>query len=373
MLEKHAIRLYKVAFRLEEVIFYNKTIDFDLMMNKSVPHKPMTIFITGVAGFLGSHLASHFLKQNNRVIGCDNLSGGSQENVPDGTEFFLDDCLDFSAMDQRLEGVDLVYHCAASPHEGLSVFSPYYISQNTFGATISIVSAAVKNKVKRFIFCSSMARYGALPVPFTEDLIPHPQDPYGIAKYAAELCIKNLADTHGMEYSIAVPHNIIGTRQKYDDPYRNVVSIMINLMLQGKQPIIYGDGEQKRCFSSVEDIIVALDRMGTYPDANGQIINVGPDDEFISINDLAKLIAELLNFELKPIYVASRPQEVLLATCHSGKARSLLGFKSTISLKETVRIMIEDIRRKGTKPFKYHIKLEIINDLTPKTWVERRM
>lgn len=102
---------------------------------------------------------------------------------------------------------------------------------------------------------SSMARYGSQETPFTEDMTPMPQDPYGIAKYASEMLVRNVCYTHGMDFVILVPHNIIGPRQKYDDPFRNVVSIMINRALQGKQPIIYGDGNQMRCFSFISDLI----------------------------------------------------------------------------------------------------------------------
>ena len=102
-----------------------------------------------------------------------------------------------------------------------------------------------------------MARYGAIQTPFTEDMLPQPQDPYGIAKYAAEQTLRCLSDVHGIKYLNLVPHNIIGPRQKYDDPFRNVASIMINRALQGKAPIIYGDGSQTRCFSFIQDVILA--------------------------------------------------------------------------------------------------------------------
>jgi len=119
--------------------------------------------------------------------------------------------------------------------------------------------------------------------------------PYGIGKVAAEQMLRNLCETHGVEYVIAVPHNIIGPRQKYDDPYRNVASIMMNLMMQGRQPTIYGDGEQKRCFSFVDDDIYCLKEMAYRPDVVGELINIGPDEEFVTINELANNIANLLN------------------------------------------------------------------------------
>lgn len=331
-----------------------------------------TYFITGVAGFLGSHLAENLLKDGHRVIGCDNLVGGYLDNVPVGVEFHMADCLDRAKMIELMRGVDVVYHTAAYAYEGLSVFSPHLVTQSIYGATVSVVSTAIANRVKRFVQCSSMARYGTQPVvPFTEDMICQPQDPYGIAKYAAELTVRNLCEVHGMEYVIAVPHNIIGPRQKYDDPFRNVASIMVNLMLQGRQPIIYGDGEQKRGFSFVDDVVAPLRRMGTDDAPVGHIINIGPDDKFITINELAALIAELLDFKLAPIYMPGRPQEVRLATCSADKARKLLGYETTVSLEDGLTNMIEYIRTRGTKPFLYHLDLEIVSDLTPRTWKDR--
>ena len=125
-----------------------------------------------------------------------------------------------------MKGVQIVYHCAATAHEGLSVFSPYEITKNNYLASVSIFSAAVNEKVKRIIFCSSMARYGSQKHPFTETMKPDPVDPYAISKVAAEQVLVNLCELNKIEWVIAVPHNIIGPRQKYDDPFRNVVSIM---------------------------------------------------------------------------------------------------------------------------------------------------
>ena len=106
-----------------------------------------------------------------------------------------------------------------------------------------------------------MARYGDIKSPFYEESKINPVDPYGVSKVAAENILKILCSTHDIEYNIAVPHNIIGPKQKYDDPYRNVVSIMVNLMLQKRQPIIYGDGEQTRCFSDIDDCVYCLDKL----------------------------------------------------------------------------------------------------------------
>lgn len=329
------------------------------------------IFISGVAGFLGSHLADAFLADGHQVIGIDNMIGGYLDNVPSGVEFYQVDCNDFAWLKQHMSGVDVAYHCAATAYEGLSVFSPHMVTQNIVTASTGMISAAVANKVRRFVMCSSMARYGTNQVPFTEDMEPKPQDPYGIGKYTSELLLKNLAETHGMEWVIAVPHNIVGPRQKYDDPYRNVASIFINMMLQGRQPYIYGDGNQRRCFSFVSDDVAPLKMMALDPRCKGQVFNIGPDDEFVSINELAEVIAKLLNFPLTIQYTRGRPQEVYLANCSANKAREMLDYNPRIRLEDGLRQMIDWIRTRGVRPFKYHLDIEILNEKTPDTWSKR--
>ncbi len=335
--------------------------------------KKPKIFISGVAGSLGSHLADKFIAEGYKVAGCDNLIGGYLDNVPSEVEFYQYDLNFHNSVVKITKDCDIIFHCAATAYEGLSVFSPYFITKNIVESTVSLITAAIANKAERFVFCSSMARYGTQEkVPFTEDMTPKPQDPYGIGKYSSELFLRNLCETHGMDYVIAVPHNIIGPRQKYDDPYRNVASIMINLMLQGRQPIIYGDGEQKRCFSFIQDDIDILYRLAFEKSAVGEVINIGPDDEFVTINQLAGCIAEIIGFDLNPEYEKSRPQEVLLANCSAEKARQMFGYSPKIRLKDGLRSMVDHIRTRGTKPFKYHIDLEIVNSKTPDTWKNRK-
>lgn len=334
----------------------------------------MKVLITGVAGFMGSHLADEFLKRGHEVYGIDNLIGGYSDNVPSGVTWWNEDLGDFDAIKNKFYGIDLVVHTACTAYEGLSVFSPALVTRNTSHITTTVLSASIKNNVKKFVHMSSMARYGTQDrVPFTEDMIPKPQDPYGIAKVAAEQLIKNLCETHGMDYVILIPHNIIGPRQKYDDPYRNVASIMINRMLNGKQPIIYGTGNQMRCFSFMQDVIDPLMIACETDSVNGETINIGPDEEFITINDLSKVIAEILNFDLDPIYMPGRPQEVFHANCSSDKARKLLNYSTKVNLKDGLTELAEWIKMKGPKDFNYHLPLEFITEKTPKTWTERLM
>jgi UDP-glucose 4-epimerase len=198
-----------------------------------------------------------------------------------------------------------------------------------------------------------------------------PVDPYGISKVAGEEILKTLCKVHGVELIIAVPHNIIGPKQKYDDPFRNVVSIFINRMLQGKPPIIYGDGMQTRCFSYVDDCLSCLIQMVEDPSVVGHVINIGPDEEFVTIKEVAETCANVIGFNGEFEYVADRPQEVKHATCSSDKARKLLNYKTKTTFKEGIKKTYEYIKEHGPRAFNYHLDIEIINDKTPKTWVNK--
>jgi len=328
----------------------------------------MKIFITGIAGFLGSHLAKRMVKLGLEVSGNDTLILGEKENLPKNTNFYEIDCCDFNQMCKILKDIDIVYHCAATAHEGLSVFSPNFITKNIYQASVSVITASITNKIKRFIFCSSMARYGQQKTPFTEDMKTKPIDPYGIAKVAAENTLMLLSKVHGMEYNIAVPHNIVGPNQKYDDPFRNVMSIFINRNLQNKPSIIYGDGKQERCFSYIDDVVFCLEKLALEKKIKNDIFNIGPDENPITINELASIVANHTGYNLDPVHVEDRPQEVKIATCSAEKARKFLNYKTETSVVESVEQTAEFIRKRGVKEFNYDLPLEIQNEKTPKTW-----
>jgi len=332
----------------------------------------MNIFITGIAGFLGSNLADFYIKKGFSVSGCDNLVGGDLDNVSSKVNFVKADCEDLNKMKELTKNIDVVIHAAAYAHEGLSVVSPNIISSNIVNASTAVFSAAIQNKVKRIVFCSSMARYGNIDQPFREDDIPNPVDPYGISKLAAEKILINLCNTYGVEYNIAVPHNIIGIKQKYDDPFRNVASIMINLMLQNRQPIIYGDGEQKRSFSDVDDCIYCIDKLATDPNIKSQLVNIGPGPENeITINKLYQIISNQLKYNKEAIKKPERVNEVKHAICSSELSERLLNFKSNQNIEEVISKMIDFIKKKGPKKFNYNYQIEIQNELTPDTWKKK--
>ena len=333
----------------------------------------MKVFISGVAGFLGSHLADAFIARGDSVVGCDTLVGGDRENVPRGVDFYMGDCNELERLRKAMRGVDVVYHCAAIATEGLSVFSPHENARHGFAASAAMFSAACSNKVKRIVFCSSMARYGAQPVmPFTEEMAPRPEDPYGVGKWASEMLLKNLAETHGIEWTVVVPHNIYGPRQKYDDFARNVIAIFTNMMLQGRQPYIYGDGSQERCFSYFTDDIEPMVRMAIDDSVLGQCVNIGPDSEVTTVLDVAQMVARILDFKLDPIFKPSRPREVHIAHCSADKARRLLGYEPKVPLADGLAETVKWIKAKGPKPFSYHhLDIEIDNEKLPETWAKR--
>jgi UDP-glucose 4-epimerase len=333
----------------------------------------MKIFITGIAGFLGSHLADRMLALGHKVAGNDTLLGGYLDNVDPRAKFYQIDCCDYDKLKDIMAESDVVIHTAATAHEGLSIFSPNFITKNIFQASVSTISAAIACGVKRFVYCSSMARYGNQPTPYTEDLIPMPEDPYAVAKVAGEDILKMLAETHGMTWNIAIPHNIVGPRQRYDDPFRNVMSIMINRNLQQKPSIIYGDGLQTRCFSYIDDCVYCLEQLALNPDIVSETVNIGPDEGTITVLELSRLIAQECNCTLEAEHYPDRPREVKNASCSADKARRLLGYQTKTDLKTAIKATADWIRQRGAKPFDYSFPLEIVNDLTPRTWKDRLM
>lgn len=346
----------------------------------------MKIWVTGIAGFLGSHLAEGLRAEGHEVWGNDNLSGGTLENLPKGVGFVTTDCRYQKEMQHQLELVkpEVLYHCAALAHEGLSSFSPALIFDNVAQASVSVFSAAIAAGVKRIVFLSSMARYGKGAVdtprsgdvgpPFREDWhIAAPVDPYGIAKVAAEQVLQVLCETHGVEYRIAVPHNIIGTRQCFTDPFRNVASIFLNRLKQGKAGIIYGDGTQVRCFSPVDDIVPCLVKMGLDDSLpNGGIWNLGPDKGEMTINELYAKCCGVAGVALDALQAPGRPNEVPQAYCTADKARAELGYESRVLLDGCLREMCAAIPA-GGKPFRYENRALEITAGAPVVWKERQM
>jgi UDP-glucose 4-epimerase len=327
------------------------------------------IFITGVAGLLGSHLAEQFLKEGHIVYGVDSLSIGLRSNVPEGVKFAELDLKYQDNIDSAIAEAqpDVIHHCAAWAHEGLSSFAPKLITQNIYNIFLNTLVPSIRNNVKWFVQYSSMAVYGNQKPPFIETMGRQPVDIYGIAKSAAEAALESLSDVHNFKYTIIRPHNLIGERQLVD-PYRNVAMIMMNRIMQGKPPIIYGDGEQKRSFSYVGDAIPCLTPIGLTVFLDKEIVNIGPTEEY-TINQLAQtILSEFHREDLQPIHIEDRPKEVKYAWCTNDKAKRLLGFETKTSFSEAIHKMAEWAKSQGPRDFKYLDELELEGPNLPSTW-----
>lgn len=256
----------------------------------------MRVLITGVAGFLGSRLADWIIEHipNVEVIGIDNLSGGYKENLHDLVEFFPVDILDDKISEIfSTYRPDYVFHFAAFAAEGLSPFVRSYNYRNNLEATSKIVTECIKNDVTRLIFSSTMGVYGDNPTPFYESDQPNPIDPYGIAKYACELDIKVAGEHHGLDWCIIRPHNVYGVKQNIWDRYRNVLGIWMYQHINGLPMTIYGDGEQTRAFSYIDDCLEPLWKSSQESSCSKQIINLGGTKHY-SMNEANEIIREVM-------------------------------------------------------------------------------
>ena len=336
----------------------------------------MKIYITGIAGLLGSNLAKTLLRKGYSVRGCDTLIGGYADNIPIGKVTWDNvDILDTKKLTECIKDCDIVFHTAALAYEGLSVFSPKLVMENIYTGTISVASAAINNKVKLFVNFSSMARYGNGNPPFKESHPTIPQDPYGLAKIHAEQSLALLDTIHGLKHFNVVPHNVIGKGQVYTDPYRNVAAIFANRILNGKSIIIYGDGSQKRSFSPVNTCVDAVIRLVENADSfdSGEVFNIGPDKNEITIKELAYLVASCAGVYPSLEFLPDRPQEVKNAFCSSDKAIKELHYNpNTYTNKQLITEIVNWVKTRGPKKFNHKFSnVEIFDERVPETWVNK--
>lgn len=319
---------------------------------------------------MGSWLGDELLRRGNEVVAADNLLGGKEENVNPGCKFVKADLRKKDQVDAIVaEGVDTIFHLAAYAAEGQSVFSPISINEINIAPMNNLLVSAINNGVKRFVFASSMAVYGDQKPPFSEDMPRRPEDPYGAAKAYCENVLEIFGRVYGLEYVIVRPHNVYGPKQNIADPYRNVLGIWINRIMRGKNPLIYGDGEQKRAFSYIEDVTPALANAGFYPGAHGQIINLGTEVA-VTVNEACRLVLELTGTTLKPEHIPARAIDVKYAYCTAEKSIKFLDYKTGHSLREGLKKMIKWARAVGQQEPTYTLPLEITKN-APKVWIDR--
>jgi UDP-glucose 4-epimerase len=329
------------------------------------------VLVTGGAGFIGSWLVDELVRSGHEVVSADNLLGGSERNVNPECKFVKAELRRRSDVASVVKGVDLIFHLAAYAAEGQSLFSPIGINEINLVPMNNLLVEAVNENVERFVFASSMAVYGNQRPPFNESMPRVPEDPYGVAKSYCEAMLEIFSRNYGFDYAILRPHNVYGPRQNTSDPYRNVLGIWINRILRSKPPIIYGNGEQTRAFSYIEDVVPPFLTAGRSDKAKGQIINLG-SDEVVRIADACSLVLEVMSARMNPINETARPGEVAHAYCTVDKSAKLLGYKTKYTLREGLSKMVEWARRIGPQEPTYTIPLEITKG-APRVWVERSM
>ncbi len=334
------------------------------------------VLVTGAAGFMGSHIISELVRKGfSEIYGVDDLSGGYIENINDHIEnqeiqFYQIDLSKKEKTDDLISNIkpDIVFHLAANAREGASFFQPLNIVERNYLAYINMLEPAIKHGLDKVILFSSMAIYGNQKPPFSEDMKRMPVDIYAINKAAMEHTTELLADIHDFRYTIIRPHNVFGEHQSLRDPYRNVIGIFMNRIMRKEPLYIYGDGEQKRAFSYIEDSIPCYIR--TIDDrVDGHAINIG-GKEPITVNKLADIVCNSMDISLStyPVnYLPDRPNEVKVAYCTWEKSHTLLGYDEKVGLEEGIYKMAKWAKNKGCQEWSEE-ELTLWNKKAPIIW-----
>ena len=323
--------------------------------------------VTGGAGFIGSHVVKHCLALGHEVIVLDDLSGGFEDHIPDGALFVKGSVVDHELVTDLFSEhkFDYVYHLAAYAAEGLSHFIRRFNYNTNLVGSINLINEAVKHKVKCFVFTSSIAVYGKGQLPMTEALVPEPEDPYGVSKYAVEMDLKAAHEMFGLNYVVFRPHNVYGENQNIGDKYRNVIGIFMNQIMQGRSMTIFGDGTQTRAFSYIDDVAIPIAKSVNIPAAYNEIFNIGADKPY-TVNELATVVCEEFGVEPNITYLSAR-NEVLHAYSDHTKAHSVFGSPTGIDLKEGIARMAAWARVVGARQSQEFGNIEITEKL-PDGW-----
>ncbi len=325
--------------------------------------------VTGGAGFMGAHLTRELLDMGHSVVVLDDLSGGFAENVDPRAELVVGSITDDALVDRLFaqHSFDYCYHLAAYAAEGLSHFIRRFNYTNNLIGSVNLVNASVRHGVKRFVFTSSIAVYGAGELPLRESQIPRPEDPYGVAKLAVEQDLACAHEMFGLEYTIFRPHNVYGEYQNLGDRYRNVVGIFMNQVMQNKPLTIFGDGEQTRAFSYVGDVIPAIARCVEVEASKNETFNVGGDDVF-SVNTLADTVLRVLGSKVDKRHLPAR-NEVMHAYSDHSKVHAVFGTPAVTPLAQGIEKMWAWARERGVTKTKRFEAIELTEGL-PAIWLE---
>jgi UDP-glucose 4-epimerase len=326
-----------------------------------------TSLVTGGAGFIGSHVVKHALALGHEVVVLDDLSGGFEDHIPEGATFVQGSVVDHKLVTSLFaeHKFDYVYHLAAYAAEGLSHFIRRFNYNTNLVGSINLINESVKHKVKCFVFTSSIAVYGKGQLPMTEEMKPEPEDPYGVSKYAVEMDLRSAHEMFGLNYVVFRPHNVYGENQNIGDKYRNVIGIFMNQIMQGKSLTIFGDGEQTRAFSYIDDVAIPITNSVNIPAAYNQVFNIGADKPY-TVNELATVVSEEFGVEPKITHLSAR-NEVLHAYSDHTKAHGTFGAPTGIDLREGIAKMAAWARKVGARQSQEFSNIEITEKL-PDGW-----
>src|SRR5580692_9097456 len=310
-----------------------------------------TYLITGIAGFIGSSLARAVLAQGDNVRGVDNFSTGKRSNIAellDRIDVREADLLDLEAMQSACKGVDYVLHEAAIPSVPRSVLNPLESNQANVDGTVSVLVAARDAKVKRVIYAASSSAYGDTPtLPKREDMSPNPISPYAVAKLASEYYMASFSRCYGLETVALRYFNIFGPRQDPSSPYSGVLAKFITQMLSGTQPTMFGDGEQSRDFTYIDNAVEANLLACKAPGSQvaGEVFNVATGRR-VTLNETFKLLQGLTSYSGSPVYGPERGGDIRHSLADISLAEKHLGYKSKVNFEEGLRRTVEWYRGK---------------------------
>jgi len=309
----------------------------------------------------------HLINAGYDAVALDDLSGGFEDNVNEKALFVKGSINDEKLVNALFEEhqFDFVFHLAAYAAEGLSHFIRRFNYNNNLIGSINLINAAINaGTVKCFVFTSSIAVYGANQLPMREDTMPSPEDPYGISKLAVELDLKSAHEMFGLNYMIFRPHNVYGERQNIGDPYRNVVGIFMNQIMQGKDLTIFGDGMQTRAFSHIDDVAPIIAASVEKEEAYNEIFNIGADKPY-TVKELATIVCEEFDVPEALKFLEAR-NEVEHAYSSHEKVHSMFGSMiQNIELRDGIRRMVADARAKGPRQGDKFGHIEIEKNMPP--------
>jgi nucleoside-diphosphate-sugar epimerase len=290
--------------------------------------------VTGGAGFIGSHLAEELVRRGERVRVADNFVTGKRDNLKHipGVELIEGDLADLSVAQRAVAGIEYVLHQAAIPSVPRSVQDPITSNRANIDASLNVLVAARDAGVRRVVYAGSSSAYGNTPtLPKVETMEPAPLSPYALQKLVAEQYCQMFTRLYGLETVTIRYFNVFGPRQDPSSPYSGVISLFIRALVEGRQPTIYGDGEQTRDFTYVANVVDGVLRACTASDASGEVINVATSGR-ISLNKLFDVLKGLTGTDVTPIYAAPRAGDVRDSQADIGKARRLLGYEPIVPL-----------------------------------------